>query len=74
VGGATMNSNLSPSGLESSTIPLAQCITPFHYFNQFMPRIKSIVLPSSTIGIAEIFFPGLLLLLYDSYMLPQKLL
>jgi hypothetical protein len=33
VGGATMTSNLSPSGLESSIVPLAQCITPFHYFN-----------------------------------------
>jgi hypothetical protein len=33
VGGATVTSNLSPSGLESSTVPLTQCITAFHYFN-----------------------------------------
>jgi hypothetical protein len=57
VGGATVTSNLSPSGLESSTVPLAQCITAFHYFNQFMPRIKSIVLSSSTIDIAQNFLP-----------------
>jgi hypothetical protein len=50
VGGATVTSNLSTLELESSIIPLAQCITTFHCFNQFMPRIKSIVLSSSTIG------------------------
>jgi hypothetical protein len=57
VGGATLTSNLPPSGLESSTVPLAQCITAFHYFNQFMPRIKSIALSSSTTGIAQNFLP-----------------
>jgi hypothetical protein len=57
VGGATVTLNLSPLGLERSIVPLTQCITAFHYFNQFMPRIKSIVLSSSTIGIAQNFFP-----------------
>jgi hypothetical protein len=51
VGGATVTSNLSPSGLESCIVPLTQCITAFHCFNQF--RIKSIVLSSSTIGIVK---------------------
>jgi hypothetical protein len=55
VGGATVTSNLSPSELESSIVPLAQCITAFHYFNQFILMIKSIVLSSSTIGIAQNF-------------------
>jgi hypothetical protein len=33
VGGATVTLNLSPSGLESSIVPLAQCITAFHCVN-----------------------------------------
>jgi hypothetical protein len=54
-----MTSNLSSSGLESSIVPLAQCITTFHCVNQFMSRIKSIVLSSSTIGIAQNFLPSI---------------
>jgi hypothetical protein len=58
VGGAIVTSNLSPSGVESSIVPLAQCIIAFYYFNQFMPRIKSILLSSSTIG-TQNFLPNI---------------
>jgi hypothetical protein len=45
-------SNPSPLELVSSTVPLAQCITAFAFLNHDIPRIRSIMLFSNTIGVA----------------------
>ena len=43
-----MTSNLSPFGLVSYMVPLAQCITAFAFLNHDMSRIISILLSSNT--------------------------
>jgi hypothetical protein len=50
-------SNLSPLELVSSTVPLAQCIAAFAFHNHDIPRIKSILLSSNTIGVAQNSLP-----------------
>jgi hypothetical protein len=52
-----MTSNLSPFGLVSSTVSLAQCITSFAFLNHDMPRIRSILLSSNTIGMDQNSLP-----------------
>jgi hypothetical protein len=56
-----LTSNLSPSGLVSSIVPLAQCITALHYFNHFIPRIRSISLSSSIIGVDQKILPKIVM-------------
>jgi hypothetical protein len=50
-------SNLSPLELVSSTVPLAQCITVLAFLNHDIPRIRSILLSSNTIGVAQNSLP-----------------
>jgi hypothetical protein len=57
----TATSNLSSSRLVSSTVPLAQCITALHFFNHAIPRIKSMLLSSSTMGMAQKFLPKIVM-------------
>jgi hypothetical protein len=45
-----------PSRLVSSTVSLAQCITTLPCFNHVIPRIKSMLLSSSTMGMAQFCF------------------
>jgi hypothetical protein len=52
-----MTSNFSPSGLVSSTVPLAQCITAFAFLNHDIPSIRSILLSSNTVGIDQNSLP-----------------
>jgi hypothetical protein len=50
-------SNLYPLELVSSTVPLVQCITALAFLNHDIPRIKSILLSSNTIGVAQNSLP-----------------
>jgi hypothetical protein len=50
-------SNLSPSELVSSTVPLAECITALAFLNQDIPSIRSILLYSSTMGVNQNSLP-----------------
>jgi hypothetical protein len=52
-----MTLNFSPFGLVSSTVPLGQCITIFAFLNHDIPRIRSILLYSNTIGIDQNSLP-----------------
>jgi hypothetical protein len=52
-----MTSNLSPFGLVSSTVPLAQCITAFAFLNYDIPSIRSILFSSNMIGIDQNSLP-----------------
>jgi hypothetical protein len=54
-------SNLSLSGLVSSTVPLAQCITTLHFCNQVIPRIKSMFFLFSTMGVDQKFLPKIVM-------------
>jgi hypothetical protein len=50
-------SNLSPFELVSSTVPLAKCKTTFAFLNQDIPRIRSMLLSSNTIGVDQNSLP-----------------
>jgi hypothetical protein len=50
-------SNLSPLELVSSTVPLSQCITAFAFLYQDIPRIRSILLSSNTMGVDQNCLP-----------------
>jgi hypothetical protein len=52
-----MTFNFSPFRLVSSMVPLAQCITAFAFRNYDIPRIRSILLSSNTIGIDQNSLP-----------------
>jgi hypothetical protein len=56
-----LTSNLSPSRLVSSTIPLAQCVTALHSFKHFIPRIRSISLSSSITSVEQNFLPKIVM-------------
>jgi hypothetical protein len=51
------SSNLSPLELVSYTVPLAQCITALAFLNHDLPRIRSILLSSNTIGVTQNSLP-----------------
>jgi hypothetical protein len=48
---------LSPLELVSSTVPFSQCITAFAFLNQDIPRIRSILLSSNTMGVDQNSLP-----------------
>jgi hypothetical protein len=54
---AISTSNLSPLVLVSSTVPLPHYITVFAFLNHDIPRIRSILLSSSIIGVAQNSLP-----------------
>jgi hypothetical protein len=54
---AISTSNLSPLGLVSSTVPLPHSIMAFAFHNHDIPRIRSILLASNIIAVAQNSLP-----------------